>query len=114
MLTVQELSRQFEVVRAAQIRLNELMAVEDLGQKFTTTDTSMTVNPELLFERLLDETLAKNTRLQIASKNKTISEYDYKIIVSRSYPYLTASSGYNYSLNTYSSEQYRKPDTQMD
>jgi len=97
------LSRQFEVVRAAQIRLNELMAVEDLGQKFTVTDTSIAVNPDLLFERLLDETIAKNTNLQIASKNKTISEYDYRIIASRSYPFVTASSGYNYSLNNFSS-----------
>jgi adhesin transport system outer membrane protein len=97
------LSRQFEVVRAAQIRLNELMAVEDLSQMFSSKDTSITVNPNLLFEKLLEETIAKNTSLLIASKNKTISEYDSKIIASRSYPYLTASSGYNYYLNTYSS-----------
>ncbi len=96
------LSRQNEVVRAAQIRLNELMAVEDLSQNFATADTSIKVNPELLFEKLLDETLGNNTNLQIASKNKTISEYDYRIIASRSYPYLTASSGYNYSLNSFS------------
>ena len=38
----------------------------------------------------------------IASKNKTISEYDYKLIVSRSYPYLNFSGGYSYNLNTYS------------
>jgi len=101
------LSRQFEVVRAAQVRLNELLALKDLSQKFTTTDTSINVNPELLFEKLLEETLAKNTSLLIASKNRTISEYDYKLIVSRSYPYLTASSGYNYSINTYSASSTR-------
>jgi len=97
------LSRQNEVVRAAQIRLNELMAVKDLGQEFTTTDTLITVNPDLLFEKMLDETLAANTNLQIASKSRTISEYDRKIIASRSYPYLNASSGYGYTFNTFSS-----------
>jgi len=102
------LSRQLEVVRAAQIRLNELMAVEDLSQKFNTSDTSIRVIPDLLYERLLDETIAKNTSLQIASKNKTISEYDYKIIASRSYPYLNASSGYSYTLNTYSASSTDK------
>ena len=51
---------------------------------------------------LLEETLNRNTSLNIASKNKTISEYDYKIIVSRSYPYLNFSTGYSYNLNTYS------------
>lgn len=95
------LSRQLEVVHAAQIRLNELMAVEDLSLNFTTSDTSITVNPELLFEKLLDETLAKNTGLQLSAKNKIISEYDYKLVVSRSYPYLTASTGYNYTFNTF-------------
>lgn len=97
------LSRQTVVVRAAQIRLNELMAVDDLGLLFTTKDTSVSVNPELLFERLLDETIAKNTSLQIASKNKTISEFDLKLVASRSYPYINASSGYTTTLNNYSS-----------
>ena len=95
------LARQMEVVHAAQIRLNELMAVEDLSQGFTTKDTSIIVNPELLYEKLLDETLVNNTGLQLAAKNKIISEYDYKLVVSRSYPYLNASTGYNYSFNTY-------------
>jgi outer membrane protein, adhesin transport system len=97
------LSKQFETVRAAQIRLNELMAVEDLGSEFTSKDTSILVNPQLLYEKLLEETLSGNTSLIIASKNKVISEYDYKIIVSRSYPYLNLSTGYSYNMNTYSS-----------
>jgi outer membrane protein TolC len=96
------LSRQFEVVRAAQIRLNEMMALDDLGQLFISKDTSIEVIQDLLYEKLLEETLARNTGLQIASKNKTISVYDYKLITSRSYPYLTMSSGYSYNLNTYS------------
>jgi outer membrane protein, adhesin transport system len=96
------LSKQFEVVRAAQIRLNELMASEDLGGSFISKDTSVDVNPSLLYEKLLEETLNKNTNLNIASKNKIISEYDSKIIASRSYPYLNLSTGYSYNLNTYS------------
>jgi outer membrane protein TolC len=102
------LSRQVEVVRAAQIRLNELMAVDDLSQQFTTSDSAIRVAPNLLYEKLLEETLSNNTSLQIASGNKTISEYDYKIITSRSYPYLNASSGYNYTLNTFSSSSTNK------
>jgi adhesin transport system outer membrane protein len=96
------LSKQFQVVRTAQIRLNELMAVSDLSTQFVSKDTSIIVNPELLYEKLYEETLASNTTLNIASKNKAISEYDYKIIVSRSYPYLNFSTGYSYNLNTYS------------
>jgi outer membrane protein, adhesin transport system len=96
------LSKQNETVRAAQIRLNELMAVEDLGSEFISKDTSVVVNPQLLYEKLLEETLTGNTSLIIASKNKIISEYDYKIIVSRSYPYLNLNTGYSYNLNTWS------------
>jgi adhesin transport system outer membrane protein len=97
------LSRQAETVRATQIQLNELMAVEDLSISFVSKDTSIDVIPDLLFDKLMEETLSKNTSLLIAGSNKTISEYDYKLIASRSYPYLNLSSGYSYSLNTYSS-----------
>ena len=48
------LSRQNEVIRSAQIRLNEMMAVENLGNEFSSKDTSIAVNPELLYEKLLD------------------------------------------------------------
>jgi outer membrane protein TolC len=95
------LSRQNEVIRSAQIRLNELMAVDDLSNRFSSKDTTINVNPGLLYEKLLDETLTGNTNLLIAGKNKTISDYDYKIILSRSYPYLNFAGGYNYTLNTY-------------
>lgn len=95
------LSRQFEVVRAAGIRLKELMALDNLSTPFISKDTSIYVNPDLLYEKLLEETLTKNTSLLIASKNKIISQYDYRIISSRSYPFLSASTGYNYNFNTY-------------
>jgi len=98
-----KLSRQLEVVRAAQIRLNELMAAEDLGTQFISKDSSIMVNQILLYEKLIEETKAKNTSLLIASKNKVVSAHDYKLIASRTYPYLSFSSGYSYNLNTYSS-----------
>lgn len=100
------LSKQFEVVRAAQIRLNEMMAVDDLAGEISTSDTTIDINHELLYEKLYEETMAKNTSLAIASKNKIISEKDYKLAVSRSYPYLNLSSGYNYNYNTYSNGPY--------
>jgi outer membrane protein, adhesin transport system len=101
------LSKQHEVVRAAQIRLNELMVIEDLGTQFISKDTSIEVNPQLLYEKLFEETLTGNTSLIIASKNKTVSEYDYRLIVSRSYPYLNLSTGYSYNLYTYSTGIYK-------
>ena len=101
------LAKQFEVVKAAQVRLNELMVVDDLGMEFISEDSSVNVNPGLLYEKLLEETLADNTSLNIANRNKTISEYDYKIIASRSYPYLNFSTGYDYNLLNYSEGLYK-------
>lgn len=95
------LAKQYEVVKAAQVRLNELMAEENLGAAFTTADTALNILPQLFYEKLLDETLAKNTSLAIASRNKTVSGYDYKLVTSRSYPYLNMSSGYTYNQTTY-------------
>jgi adhesin transport system outer membrane protein len=95
------LSKQNQVVRNAQVRLNELMALENLGTEFISVDTAILVNPSLLYEKLLEETLSGNTSLNIASKNKTVSEFDYKLVVSRSYPYLNLTSGYTYNYNTY-------------
>jgi len=95
------LSRKYEIVKSARISLNEMMALENLNDEFESKDTSIIVNPDLLYEKLLEETFTSNTNLLIASKNKTISDYDYKLIVSRSYPYLNFSGGYNSILNTY-------------
>lgn len=95
------LSRQNEVVISAQIRLNQMMAVENLGNEFSSKDTTIDVNPGLIYEKLLEETMINNTNLQIASKNKTISDYDYKLILSRSYPYLNFLGGYGYTYNTF-------------
>jgi outer membrane protein, adhesin transport system len=96
------LSKQFEIVRSAQVRLNELMAIDDLARDFASRDTLVDVNPLLLYEKLLDETLTGNTSLNIAGRNKTISEYDYRIIAARTYPYLNFSTGYNYNLYGFS------------
>jgi outer membrane protein, adhesin transport system len=95
------LSKQNQVVRNAQVKLNELMAQGDLGTEFISEDTAIMVNPSLLYEKLLEETLSGNTSLNIALKNKTVSEFDYKLVVSRSYPYLNFAGGYTYNYNTY-------------
>jgi outer membrane protein TolC len=95
------LSKQYEVVRSARIMLNELMALENLAEEFHSTDTIIGVQEDLMYEQLYDETLQDNTSLMIARSNMTVSEYDYKLVTSRTYPYVNLSSGYNYTLNTY-------------
>ncbi|MGF7138673.1 TolC family protein [Roseimarinus sediminis] len=94
-------ARQNEVLRSSQIRLNKLMANENLGLHIVLPDTLIEINKALQFDELLDKTLQNNTSLLIASSNRNISEIDYKIIQSRNYPYLNFGTGYSASINNY-------------
>ncbi len=105
------LGKQYEVVRAARIRLNELMAMDDLQMEMLAQDTSITIGPILIYESLRRATMLDNTELKIAAKNQIISEYDQRIIASRSYPYVTASSGYGLTYNTYQSGSLKNQQT---
>lgn len=100
------LARQNEVLRSSEIRLNELMALGDLGQRTDVADSLLTIDATLNFGDLLDETLEFNTSLIVARKNQTVSQYDYKVISSRVYPYLTLTSGYNATLSMFESGTY--------
>ncbi len=96
-------AKQKENLVASQVNLKKLMATKDLEQNIMVKDTSIQINYDLIYERLLELTLQQNTGLLVASKDKTISELDYKIITSQALPYLNLSSGYTYSLNNYGS-----------
>ncbi len=95
------LARQNEAILESAVRLKKLMALENLEENIVLKDSSIVFNPDLIYSELLDLTLSLNTSLQIAKKNQIISELDYKIIASRSYPYLNFSTGYNYSYRGY-------------
>jgi outer membrane protein TolC len=101
------LARQIQILRETQIRLNQLMAVEDVGTNFSLKDSTIRVDPGLIYGKLLEEALKSNTSLRISSKNKTVSEYDYKLAVSRTYPYLDLNGGYNYNLISASNLTYK-------
>lgn len=95
------LARQNEAILESEIRLKKLMALKNLEDDIFLLDSSIVFNPDLLFNELFESTLDFNTSLQIAKKNQVISELDYKLITSRSYPYLNFSSGYNYNYRGY-------------
>ncbi|RIH64041.1 TolC family protein [Mariniphaga sediminis] len=95
------LARQNEAILESEVRLKKLMALENLEERIALQDTSIAINPDLHYAELLELTLDLNTSLQVAKKDQQISELDYKIIASRSYPYLNLSSGYNYSYRGY-------------
>ena len=95
------LANQNANIIASEIRLKELMSLENLEQDISVKDSSIQINSDLNYRDLLEKTLSNNTSLMVAAKNQVITELDYKIIASRAYPYLNASAGYNLSYNKY-------------
>jgi outer membrane protein TolC len=83
------------------------MSSENLGQDIILRDSNIIIHSNLMYDSLLNATMRSNTSLLIARKNQTISEYDYKIIASRTYPYLNLSTGYNYSFNDYETGNFK-------
>lgn len=100
-------ARQKEVLRSSQIKLNELMAISDIGREIVPVDTLIQIDENLSYDALLAQTLELNTSLQIARKNQEITDLDAKIIESRSYPYLNLNTGYGYNYYGYEASALR-------
>lgn len=93
--------KQQETVKTSAIVLNELMAVNNINFAINVADTSILVNKDLDLNKLLEETLAKNSLLLHAKRESHLAELDYKITNSSTYPYLRLNAGYGYTLNKY-------------
>ena len=102
--------KQREVLNSSRIRLNELMANENVMAWVGIRDTAIDVNPDLHFEELWQATLAANASLLMADKNTEVARADYKKVMSRDYPYVRLNAGYGYTLNRYELSATRKRD----
>lgn len=100
------LMTQVETLYTSGITLNKLMAVEDVAQPVSLTDTTITIKQLPGKENLWKSVLANNTELLIGEENKTISELDYKILKGRDFPYLRFNGGYGYSSNWYENSSF--------
>lgn len=90
---------QLEVVNTSRIRLNELMALENVEENIVVKDSVIYPNIFLDEVELWKSTIESNAYLLIAQKNKTLSELDYKKVKSRNYPYVKLNAGYGYTAN---------------
>ncbi len=93
--------KQMESVKASAIKLNELMAREQLDSKLEVADTLIDVSRTFTLDELMNQMLDNNASLLYAKKNTYIAELDYKQKVSGCYPYLKANAGYGYTMNKY-------------
>ncbi len=105
-----KLMKQYEILYASQVRLNQLMAVENPEKKFITADSVITFNPFLDKEEVLSNMLANNTYLLLSKKEKTLSVLDLKTAQSENYPYLRVNAGYGYSQNKYETGNTKRQD----
>lgn len=92
---------QLEVVHTSRIRLNELMALDNIDEQIALKDSVIRPNIFLDEVDLWQSTQASNASLLIAQKNQTLSELDYKKVKSRDYPYVKLNAGYGYTANWY-------------
>lgn len=90
---------QLEVVHTSRIRLNQLMALDNVEAQIQIKDSLIHPNPFLDEIELWKSTLSSNTSLLIVQKNKLLSELDYKKVKSRNYPYVRLNAGYGYTAN---------------
>ena len=93
--------KQQELLHSSRIRLNELIANENVDQFFIIKDSLIDVHDDLVFDELWNATLSTNASLLKANQNTVLAQLDYKKILSRNYPYLRLNTGYGYTFNKY-------------
>ncbi|MDR0427819.1 MAG: TolC family protein [Dysgonamonadaceae bacterium] len=98
------LIKQHEIVNTSSIKLNQLMASDNVYERLVISDTVITTNFLMDKDVLLRKTLETNNRLLLSAKNKRLSELDLKTARSVNYPYLRLNGGYGYTINLYDTE----------
>ena len=93
--------KQQELVKTSLIRLNELMANENMTESVTVNDSIIDLNTLLTFDELWQSTLKSNASLLKSEQNKKLASLEMKAVKSRNYPYLKLNAGYGYTLNKY-------------
>ncbi len=105
------MTRQEEVVRASRIKLNELMAKENLRFNLQPADTIIPTKDILIYETLEASAMENNIHLQMARQDIDISAYDKRLARSTAYPYVHLSSAYSASQNTFQSGSFSDQQT---
>lgn len=90
---------QLEILHRSGVRLNSLMALDNVEERIELKDSIILPNTFLDEAELWNHTLSSNVALQIAQKNVLLSELDYKKARSRNYPYVKLNAGYGYTAN---------------
>lgn len=98
-----KLIQQRETLHTIRTQLNTLMGEGAVEAAVMPADTTISYALHLDRSDIEAGMLADNVYLLAAAKQKEISNLDFKLVRSRSYPYLRASGGYGYTQNWYGS-----------
>lgn len=93
--------KQQEALATSRIRLNELMANDDVNELLPIVDSTINVTATLDFDVLWNSTLAVNADLLKADQDERLARMDLKKVLARNYPYVKLNGGYDYGLNRY-------------
>ena len=103
-----KLIRQREVVFSTRVKLNQLMALKNVEQQISVTDTAIVFNALLSKDQLWKKTLQSNIYILLSEKERMLKMIDLKQAKSRNYPYLKLNAGYGYVQNRYEYNAYRQ------
>lgn len=103
-----KLIRQKEVVFSTRVKLNQLMALKNVEEQISVTDTAIVFNALLSKDQLWKKTLQSNIYILLSEKEKMLKTIDLKQAKSRNYPYLKLNAGYGYVQNKYEYNAYRQ------
>lgn len=93
--------KQQELLASSRIRLNELMALNDVNHYFHAIDSVINANELLVYEPLINSAMKVNASLIKADRANTLANMDLKLIDSRNYPYVRFNTNYGYTFNKY-------------
>lgn len=93
--------KQQELLHTSRIRLNKLMANDNMNKNIYVTNSLIEVKTGLNFERLWNATLQTNASLLKMAQDQTLVDLDLQAVYARNYPYLKLNTGYGYTLYKY-------------
>lgn len=105
------LIRQHETIFASQLRINQLMAVDNVEQPLLIADSVIVFDPWLNRDDIWQNLQASNVFLQLYERDKNISILNLKAATSQYYPYLRVNAGYGYTQNMYGTGSYTRQNT---
>ena len=95
------LIQQHEVLYSSRIKINQMMAMDDVEQPLIISDTIIRFDALLEKEQMWQNTLSNNVYLLLGDREKSVRALELQAARSANYPYLRVNAGYGYTENFY-------------